>query len=643
VRHFLHQCLQSVFRSEVNFDFEVIIVDNNSVDGSQLLITNEFPQVDYNYISENLGFGKANNIGIQKANGDYILLLNPDTVIAEETLQKCYDKISSDSSIGALGCKMVDGSGEFLKESKRGFPTVLSSFFKLSGMSRFFTRSAFFNSYNQGHIDEDQTAEVDVLCGAMMFIRADLLKNLKGFDPAFFMYGEDIDLSYRIKEAGKKIVYFPKTSIVHYKGESSKRNKLKYYKMFYEAMIIYVKKHFGNSGSSFLMLFFLKIAIYLRGGLGFLIEMTKKTIHPFTDALVIAGIFKGISYVWANYFYEDPNYYTNSSLHINILIYAILFVGGLFLMGNYDKRTGIKNILVGVFIGFLSILIVYAMIPLEYRSSRAIILLGSLVSIIYLFLSKSWFNYFETGRLSLKKPLGKEILIVSDKEECKEIESFLNKTVKDFKISGFVNPLPDKNTDPFFLNSIDYLGEVTQLYPVNEVIFGASSVPYKTIVQWMSTLGDRVFVKIASRGLLNIVGSDSSNKMGELYTVDLKYRINEAVYKRLKRIVDILFSIFAILLMPLRWILTSFNPEVFIQPLKVLINRSTWVAYDKSDPSSYQLPHLKKGIFNISNLLGKSEKSDREVKNLNDYYARNYNVMQDVEVFLKSLFKSDKG
>jgi len=171
VRHFLHQCLQSVFHSEVNFDFEVIVVDNNSVDGSQLLIEDQFPQVDYIYLNENLGFGKANNIGIQKALGEYILLLNPDTVIAEETLQKCVDKISSDLEIGALGCKMVDGSGEFLKESKRGFPTVGSSFFKLSGISRIFSKSAFFNSYNQGHIDENQNAEVDVLCGAMMLVR----------------------------------------------------------------------------------------------------------------------------------------------------------------------------------------------------------------------------------------------------------------------------------------------------------------------------------------------------------------------------------------------------------------------------------------------------------------------------------------
>jgi len=180
----------------------------------------------------------------------------------------------------------------------------------------------------------------------------------------------------------------------------------------------------------------------------------KKIIHPLTDGIFIAAIFKIFSYTWAKYFYEDPDYYANSSLNINIIIYAGLLVFGLFLMGNYDKRTGLKNIIIGILLGFLSILIVYAMIPLEYRSSRAIVLLGSLISSIYLFASKTIFNYFETKRFSLKKPLGKEILIVSSKEECSEIESFLNKTVRDFKISGFVNPSPGENKNPFFLNSI---------------------------------------------------------------------------------------------------------------------------------------------------------------------------------------------
>jgi len=158
----------------------------------------------------------------------------------------------------------------------------------------------------------------------------------------------------------------------------------------------------------------------------------------------------------------------------------------------------------------------------------------------------------------------------------------------------------------------------------------------------MSALGDKVFVKIASRGLLNIVGSDSSNTIGELYTVDLKYRINEAVYRRLKRMADIVFSIIAIVLIPLRLLLCSFNFQVVVQPFMVLLSKRTWISYDPSDESVFQLPTLKKGVFKISNLLGKSQKSEREVKNLNDYYARNYNVMQDVEVFTKSIFKTTR-
>lgn len=224
-----------------NIEVEIFVVDNASTDGSQHYLPGRFPQVKFRWSKENLGFGKANNSVLKEATGEYVLFLNPDTIIAEDSLVKSYDFFLCNPTCAALGVQMFDGNGRFLRESKRAVPTPLNSFFKMLGFTRLFPSSPFFSGYYAGGLPQKQSNPVDVLAGAYMMLSRKAIDITNGFDEDYFMYGEDVDLCYRLKKAGLGVYYFSDTSIIHFKGESTQRLSKKYIKHFYGAMWLFVK------------------------------------------------------------------------------------------------------------------------------------------------------------------------------------------------------------------------------------------------------------------------------------------------------------------------------------------------------------------------------------------------------------------
>jgi len=247
VKFFLEQCLSSVYAAVSGLDIEVWVVDNNSSDGSIDYLKPRYPEVNFITNTNNPGFAIANNQAIKNCNGEYILLLNPDTVIGEESLRTICFYMDENPDVGAAGVKMMNANGVFLPESKRAFPSPWVSFCKLFGLSKLFPSSRTFARYSLPYLNENKEHRVDVLSGAFMFIRKKALDKAGLLDETFFMYGEDIDLSYRIKLAGYKNVYLPE-NIIHYKGESTKQGDEKYIKAFYEAMIIFFRKYYPRSG-----------------------------------------------------------------------------------------------------------------------------------------------------------------------------------------------------------------------------------------------------------------------------------------------------------------------------------------------------------------------------------------------------------
>jgi O-antigen biosynthesis protein len=266
VRNFLEECLYSVIRAASGIETEVFVVDNNSSDGSAEMVTRSFPEITLIANTTNPGFSRANNQAITHAKGEYILFLNPDTLVREETFRVCMDFMESHPGAGAMGVKMINGKERYLPESKRAVPSPLVAFYKISGLTAIFPRSKRFGRYYLGHLDKDSTHRIEVLTGAFFFTRREVLDRSGWFDEDFFMYGEDIDLSCRILRNGYSIWYHPATSIIHYKGESTRKSTINYVLIFYRAMIIYTKKYYSSPGAS-MLLFILHSAIWFRASL----------------------------------------------------------------------------------------------------------------------------------------------------------------------------------------------------------------------------------------------------------------------------------------------------------------------------------------------------------------------------------------
>ena len=278
VKYFLQQCLNSVFLSINNIDAEVFVVDNNSTDNSIEYLKSQFPNVIFIENKENAGFSKANNQAIAKAQGEYVLLLNPDTVIGENSLSNVCRFLDNNPQAGAVGVKMMDGYGKFLFESKRGFPSPWNSFCKMSGLSKLFPKSKRFGGYHLKYLDKNSTHEVNILAGAFMMVRKNAIEKAGNLDESFFMYGEDIDWSYRISNCGYINYYFPEP-IIHYKGESTKKD-IKYVKHFYEAMLIFFNKHYPNSNRFFKII--IRMAIFSCGTVSALQKIVKPLKRVFT-------------------------------------------------------------------------------------------------------------------------------------------------------------------------------------------------------------------------------------------------------------------------------------------------------------------------------------------------------------------------
>lgn len=261
-KELLKQCLASVQKTIDGIRHEIIIVDNNSGDGSRQYLTGIFHQVKTYLLEENVGFAKACNLGLKNSSGEFVLFLNPDTLLPPECFEKCLLFFDKTPQAGAIGVRMTDGSGKFLKESKRGFPSPATSFFKLFGFAKLFPHSKIVAAYYAGQLPEKETNSVDVLSGAFMMIRKKVLEETGGFDETFFMYGEDIDLSYRITRAGFKNYYLGEISITHFKGGSTRVNTNQV-NLFYKAMKKFVDKYYKGR-RSFLFMWMLYAGIWFR-------------------------------------------------------------------------------------------------------------------------------------------------------------------------------------------------------------------------------------------------------------------------------------------------------------------------------------------------------------------------------------------
>ncbi len=528
VRYFLEQCLHSVFRSQVNFPFEVFVVDNNSQDDSLAMLANKFPQVKVIANKENLGFSKANNQAIKQSDAQYYLLLNPDTVIPEDMLQKSVDFLDAHDNAGGLGVKMYDGSGKFLPESKRGFPSPMAAFAKMSGLAKLFPKSKLFGQYHLTYLDNNITAEVDVLSGACMFLRKSVLDLIGYLDEDYFMYGEDIDISYRIQQAWFKNYYFADTSIIHFKGESTKKGSLNYVRVFYNAMIIFSKKHIhGTQGK--LLTGLLTIAIYFRALLAILQNLFGKIGIVLMDAALMFVNLYILQYVWQQYVRTDV-VFPETFLLVNIPLYILSWLLAMWLCGVYAKSAKWKRLIAGLFIGTLIIATMYAFFPNSLRTSRGVIVFSFGMNIAALLLFRGFLalflNSYRNFFISTKR-----YIVVSDAAEADYISGRLTATQPHYKYAGFVrvNGVEEKNN----LGDIDQLEDIVEAYEPDEILFSTDKLSMQFIIQKMTAIRQPVEFKMVSQRN-SAIGSSSKNRSGEIYTFDVEMPSKKSFLERLR-------------------------------------------------------------------------------------------------------------
>jgi len=286
VRYFLELCILSVQKAIQNIDAEIIVIDNNSSDDSCAMIQQFFPNIKLIENGINFGFPKGNNIGVAAAKGEFVCILNPDTVVAEDTFIKILAFAKEQNNLGIIGCKLIDGTGNFLPESKRGIPTPWVAFTKIFGLFKTFPKSKLFNQYYAQHLSKNQTGKVEILVGAFMIMKRELYNEIEGFDENCFMYSDDIDLSYRVLQGEKSNYYFHETAVIHFKGESTVKDGT-YMKRFQEAMNFFYKKHFNTDGSgSIFFSLFMKVGIVFFSVVKMIQEKPKTKINPESYVLV---------------------------------------------------------------------------------------------------------------------------------------------------------------------------------------------------------------------------------------------------------------------------------------------------------------------------------------------------------------------
>ena len=632
VKFFLEQCLCSLEKALININAEVIVVDNNSSDGSVEYLQQKFPSVLILQNDVNMGFAKACNLGLSVAKGEYILFLNPDTLLSENAIQVSLEFFDHNPDTGAIGLKMIDGSGSFLKESKRSFPSPLTSLFKLFGLSRLFPRSKMFSRYHLGHLDKNQAHKVEVLAGAYFFTRKTILDKLGSFDERFFMYGEDVDLSYRIYKAGFNNYYLPEASIIHFKGESTKRGSLNYVRMFYKAMSQFVEKHYGGAKATFFR-FAIQTAIIIRAIIAAIGNFINWVGLPVVDAAIILLSFSIVKEAWVTYVRTDVDY-PEPLLWYAFPAFTLVYLVVAYYAGLYNKYFKAKNLLRSTIVATVVLLALYALLPEKYRFSRGILVFGAGLSFLLIALLRA--ALIKTG--FIKNLSGAKshpyIVVVGSQQEYSEVQAIMQQRNLDVNLIGRVSLNTNENDA---IANIRDLSTVKLALNIKEIVFCAGTLKYAEIIDLISSISNGIRFRFHAKGTEGIVGSDSSTAVGEVISPASNMNIAYPGNRRLKRLIDILVSLAFIISLPLHLLLQKKAGRFFKNCCLVLAGSKTWVGYNSNKKN---LPPLRESI--ITAIGNTPHKSDSDNLMAIDYwYAMNYEPLMDLKLILKNYRQLD--
>ncbi|MDP5171331.1 MAG: glycosyltransferase, partial [Bacteroidia bacterium] len=640
VKHYLSQCIHAVLRACEGISAEVFVVDNASTDGSVEMLTERFgDRIKLMANVDNPGFAKANNQAMRVAQGRYFLLLNPDTLVAEDSFRACITYMDAHPQAGGLGVYMHDGHGSFLPESKRALPTPWVSFYKIFGLANLFPKSKRFGQYHLSYLDKQDSHEIEILSGAYMWMRKETLDKVGLLDETYFMYGEDIDLSWRIIQGGYRNVYFAGTKILHYKGESTKKGSLNYVKVFYQAMIIFAKRHFGGRNrASFI--FAIRVAVYLRAFLAIMQRFVKRFGFPMLEGSMIYGILYGVQAYWAHYVkYVVGGEYPAVFMQLYMPVYAAIFVGFLALTGAYKRPFRLRPLLMAPVWGFIAIATATYMFPFIQNFSRAIVGLGAVFTSLLGLGLRGVINWRENGHFFFTERSRKRVLLVGTDAEVDDmislIRSELDYPVDVVGAATAGNPRKTNRLgDPADLSSL------IRLFDVEEVIFANRQSSAGSVLAQMQALdGMAVEMKILPPEDAVLIGPQT------IITPQVGRGMSEALRRpeqqRQKRTFDLVTSAFLLGSFPLLFWAYEAPTRAFAALISVLRGNNTLVGYSENPPAD--APTIPPGYLALPDRLQGDKTSGISPEALNRSYAQDYRWELDLEIVWRAWRRIGKG
>lgn len=661
VREFLEQALTSVERASVGLAVETIVVDNNSVDGSVAMVRARFPGVRLIANEANVGFARANNQAIRVASGRYLLILNPDTILQEDTLRSLVGFLDAHPEAGAAGCRILNPDGTFAPESRRAFPTPSVALYRLLGLSRLFPRSRVFGRYNLTYLPPDAVCEVDALSGSCMLVRRRALlqraddpegtaideADFDGgtgaglLDEAFFMYGEDLDWCFRIRRAGWAIYYTPATQIIHYKGESTRKGELRYVRLFYGAMLQFADKHFAG-GHSRLVPGLIRAGILARAGLSATGRLASKLATPLLDFAIALAVAFAVGAAWsARVAAPFPDVYFAAVVPAT----AVATVVSLALLGGYRRRGQrsayrLRPLALGLPVAFLMLSSTLFFVP-ELAYSRATIVLSFAGIAAALTSWRLVANRRYYGR--------RRGLLVGDADEARRLQALLGRRFgPPLRLLGYVSDHGGTAAEVERLGARRHLRDLVRLRQVDDVIFAAESLSNTEILGMMRELRDLpVQFKILTEGRDRIIGKasvdDLSTPLREAEQFVAPVRSPHSL-----RALEVAVALVGLCLRPLLRLGLRAKPAsrrlrrmaAFGTLLPgVLDGRRALIGYDEGGPHPPAAWGLRPGLVSILDTLPQRPTQIVEAQRAYWFYARNQSLALDLEILLRALLQ----
>lgn len=639
VKEFLQNLLHSLQKALVNITHEIIIVDNASTDGSVEFIEEKFPEIKLISNKVNVGFSKANNTALSEARGEFILLINPDTIVSEDTISKMLEFFHSHPDAGLAGCKILNPDGTLQLACRRSFPGPWISFCKVTGLSSLFPKSKIFAKYNLTYLDENLTCEVDAISGSFMMFRHKVYDKVGGFDEQFFMYGEDLDLCYRIQKSGYKVYYFPDTQIIHYKGESTKRSSLDETKYFYDAMHLFVKKHLS---SFYLVELILRSAIGFRKFFAFL-GRRKLTLI----AIIIDFLLFNLALISAEKFYlRFTNWegFPEFSYPLILIIPAGIYVLIALLIGGYKANSfSVLRTFGAVGVSFV-ILSAMTFFLKQFAYSRAVLIITYVLLIVFL---SGWRIvaklFFKIG-IEFSNSSKRTLIVGTNANAVAIADKLQKKFADDHIIQGFIsNSFKDigAEVDGYkIVGSLDNINKVIDEKKINEVIFLPDELSYNSMIKILtSSKTESVDYKLAGNDLDFLVGKASVSVLDDIPLIDFNLSISNPTSRFLKAVMDYSFAVFALIFIyPLIYLISKTRKKKsdfinFILGIPSIFGGKVSLVGPKYSSNDKKFYLGKKGLTGLWYL---EQSFPESAEKLDIIYARNQSIWLDLEILGKT-------